>query len=126
MTQEDVLEKENGKKNIIYLSVDHLKKGSYNLRITLKNKVTINHTILQEIASDYKPIYASVIKLSDNDVRIVKENFLRAKKSNDHKTLLIIKEKIIGVIGEEPHPDITAENFISRVLKDYNYYTARM
>lgn len=94
--------------------------------ITLKNKVTINHTILQEIASDYKPIYASVIKLSDNDVRIVKENFLRAKKSNDHKTLLIIKEKITGVIGEEPHPDITAENFISRVLKDYNYYTARM
>ncbi|WP_170309943.1 hypothetical protein [Seonamhaeicola maritimus] len=39
MTQEDVLEKENGNKNIIYLSIDHLKKGSYNLRITLKNKV---------------------------------------------------------------------------------------
>lgn len=39
MTQEDVLEKENGKKNIIYLSIDHLKKGVYNLRITNKNKI---------------------------------------------------------------------------------------
>lgn len=39
MTQEEVLKKENGKKNIIYLSIDHLKTGSYNLRITLKSKV---------------------------------------------------------------------------------------
>lgn len=39
MTHEDALEKENGNKNIIYLSIDHLKKGSYNLRITQKNKI---------------------------------------------------------------------------------------
>ena len=39
MTKEDAIENENGKKNIIYLSIDHLKQGTYNLRITLKNKV---------------------------------------------------------------------------------------
>ena len=39
MTREEVLEKENGKKNILYLSIDHLKKGTYNLRITQKNKI---------------------------------------------------------------------------------------
>lgn len=94
--------------------------------ISLKNKVTIDHTILQEVESNYKPVYFSVIKLSDNDARIIKENFLRAKAGNDHKTLLILKTKIIEVIGEEPHPDITTENFISRVLKDYNHFTANM
>lgn len=94
--------------------------------ITLKNKVNISHTILQEVADDYKPTYFSVIKLSDNDVRIIKENFIRAKKANDHKTLLVLKEKIIGVIGEEPHADVTIENFISRVIVDYNHFTKNM
>lgn len=94
--------------------------------ISLKQKVTIDHTILQEVSNNYKPIYLSVIKLSDNDARIIKENFIRAKKNNDHKTLIVLKTKIIAVIGEEPHPDITTENFISRVLKDYSYLTATM
>jgi len=94
--------------------------------ISLKKKISIDHTILQEVAEDYKPVYLSVIKLSDNDVRIIKENFLRAKKNNDHKTLTILKTKIVNVIGEEPHPDITINNFISRVLKDYSYLTAKM
>jgi len=48
--------------------------------ITLKNKVTINSTILQEIDDEYVPTYALVIKLSDNDIRIIKENFDDAKK----------------------------------------------
>ena len=94
--------------------------------ITLKNKVNISHTILQEVAEDYKPTYFSVIKLSDNDVRIIKENFIRAKKTNDHKILLIIKEKIISVTGEEPRADVTTENFIKCIIKDYNHFTRNM
>ena len=42
--------------------------------ITLKNKFTINSTILEDIGEAYVPIYPLVIKLSDNDVRIIKEN----------------------------------------------------
>ncbi|WP_298506068.1 RDD family protein [uncultured Maribacter sp.] len=94
--------------------------------ITLKNKVNISHTILQEVADNYKPTYLSVIKLSDNDMRIIKENFLRAKKANDFKTILLLKEKIIGVIEEDPLPDVTAENFIKCILKDYNHFTKNM
>ncbi|WP_291869234.1 RDD family protein [Maribacter sp.] len=94
--------------------------------ITLKNKVNISHTILQEVADNYKPTYLSVIKLSDNDVRIIKENFLRAKKTNDFKTILLLKEKIIGVIDEKPNEDVTAENFIKCILKDYNHFTKNM
>jgi len=94
--------------------------------ISLKNKVNISHTILQEVAEDYQPTYLSVIKLSDNDVRIIKENFLRAKKANDFKTILLLKEKIIGVIEEKPDKDVTAENFINCILKDYNHFTKNM
>ncbi len=94
--------------------------------IALKNKIGINHTILQEIKEDYKPTYSSVIKLSDNDVRIIKENFLRARKNKDHKTMLILKDKIINVIEEKPHPDVTTENFIRCIINDYNHYTKDM
>jgi len=94
--------------------------------ISFKKKTTIDQTILQEVEVDYKPTYLSVIKLSDNDVRIVKENFERAKAAGDHKTILILKQKIVDVIKEEPHPDISAENFIKRILKDYNHFTQNM
>jgi len=94
--------------------------------ISFKKKVTIDQTILQEVEVDYKPTYHSVIKLSDNDMRIVKENFIRAQKTNNHETMLILKQKIIDVIGEEPNADITAENFIKCVLKDYNHFTQNM
>jgi len=39
MTQEDNIKKKEKKKNIIYLSIDHLKQGKYKLLITLKNKI---------------------------------------------------------------------------------------
>lgn len=94
--------------------------------ISFKKRASIDQTILQEVELGYKPTYLSVIKLSDNDVRIIKENFIRAQKVNDHKTLLIIKQKIIDVIKEEPQPNITAENFIKRILKDYNHFTQNM
>jgi len=40
MTQDDTInKKESKKKNMIYLSIDHLKHGNYKLLITLKNKI---------------------------------------------------------------------------------------
>lgn len=39
MSKDNIIKNETRDKNIIYLSIDHLKRGRYNLRITLKNKV---------------------------------------------------------------------------------------
>lgn len=94
--------------------------------VSKKNKFNIDHTILQEVKDDYVPTYLSVIKLSDNDVRIVKENFERSKDKGDHKTIIKIKEKVVGVIGEEPIDTSTASQFIETVLLDYNYFTKNM
>ena len=46
--------------------------------ITLKNSVTINSTILEEIGNEYQPTYPTIIKLSDNDMRIIKDTFVLA------------------------------------------------
>jgi uncharacterized RDD family membrane protein YckC len=95
--------------------------------VSLRNKVNISHTILDEtISTNYQPTYPSVVRLSDNDVRIIKENFIRAKAKKDHGLLLKLREKIVAVMNKEPLPEQTTEQFLDTVIKDYNYYTQNM
>ena len=47
--------------------------------ITLKNNISISHTILEELEDTYQPSYPTVIRLSDNDARIIKETFQYGK-----------------------------------------------
>ncbi|MEW5676011.1 RDD family protein [Flavobacterium enshiense] len=93
--------------------------------ISLKNNININHTILQEINDDYVPTYPMVIKLSDNDVRIIKETYEAALKNKDFKLIYKLVEKIESVTGIKPQQAYDSE-FIKVVLKDYNYYTRNM
>lgn len=94
--------------------------------ISLKENVTINHTILENLKEDYKPTYHNVIKLSDNDVRIIKETFLSAKAAKDYETLIRLRSKIMEVTDIKEKKQNTDIDFIDVVLKDYNYYTQDM
>lgn len=93
--------------------------------ISLKNKININHTILEEVNDDYVPTYPLVIKLSDNDVRIIKEAFETAVKNRDYATLIKLREKIISVTGIKNQSG-NDQDFIRTLLKDYNFYTQHM
>ncbi|MFD0860851.1 RDD family protein [Sungkyunkwania multivorans] len=93
--------------------------------ITLKDKVKFSQTILEHLKEGYQPTYPSVIKLSDNDARIIKETFVTAKRNVDHATLIKLRDKIEEVIGvKSKHKDTFG--FIDTVLKDYNFYTQDM
>lgn len=93
--------------------------------ITLKNKVTINSTILEDIGEAYVPVYPLVIKLSDNDVRIIKETLTSALAKNDLDVIVKLKDKIEAVTGIKNQSG-KSEDFIKTVIKDYNYYTQNM
>ncbi|KIX22328.1 transporter [Flavobacterium sp. 316] len=93
--------------------------------ISLKNNININHTILQEVNNDYVPVYPLVIKLSDNDVRIIKETFETAIKTRDYATLIKLREKVIAVTGIKNQSG-NDQDFIRTLMKDYNYYTQNM
>jgi uncharacterized RDD family membrane protein YckC len=93
--------------------------------ISLKNAVTISSTILENIDDRYMPIYPAVIKLSDNDMRIIKESYQNAKAKQDYETIdkLCLKiEKVTGIKNQSGNTN----DFIKTVLKDYNYYTQNM
>lgn len=93
--------------------------------ITLKNNISINHTILEEIGEAYVPIYPLVIKLSDNDMRIIKETFLVAEKKRDAETIDKLTKKIESVTSIKNQSG-NQMDFIKTILKDYNFYTRNM
>ncbi|OIV41307.1 RDD family protein [Flavobacterium johnsoniae] len=93
--------------------------------ITLKNKINISHTILEEIGEAYVPTYPLVIKLSDNDMRIIKETYHKAIAKNDHEIIFKLVAKIESVTGIKNQSGNNSD-FIRVVLKDYNFYTQHM
>lgn len=93
--------------------------------ITLKNKFTISSTILEDIGDSYVPIYPLVIKLTDNDIRIVKETFSTALAKNDVEMIDKLTNKIVKVTGIQNQSG-NNKDFIRTILKDYNFYTQNM
>ncbi|WP_316632904.1 RDD family protein [uncultured Flavobacterium sp.] len=93
--------------------------------ITLKNKIDISHTILEEIGDAYVPTYPLVIKLSDNDMRIIKETFQKAEAKNDHEMIYKLVAKIENVTGIKNQSGNNSD-FLRVILKDYNFYTQNM
>lgn len=91
--------------------------------ISTKQKAKITHTILEEVEDTYLPKFMNVTKLTDKDVRLIKETYRIAKRSNDYKTLTALRKKVEKVL--EIESDLYDQQFIDTVLKDYNYFTQK-
>lgn len=94
--------------------------------ISLKNKVHISQTILENLKSDYIPRFPQVVALSDTDMQIIKKHYNDAKLQHDTMVLNGLANKIQETIKVTIKPeDFTPRTFIETVLKDYNYYTSK-
>lgn len=94
--------------------------------ISLKNKVNISHTILENLNVDYIPLFPQVIALNDNDVRIIKENYQKALKIDDRAVISKLSTKIKEILKLEIDPTkMTERQFINVIIKDYNFYTGK-
>jgi uncharacterized RDD family membrane protein YckC len=92
--------------------------------IRLKNDINISHTILEEIKEDYQPKYPEVIRFSDNDMRIIKETYILARKNNDVIMMGKLVRKIEEVSGIKA--DMEEKMFVSTIIRDYNFYTGEI
>lgn len=94
--------------------------------ISLKNNINISHTILENIHEDYIPSFPQVIALSDNDMRIIKDNYTKALKVDDRQIISKLSEKIKSILKLEiDATKMTERQFINVIIKDYNYYTGK-
>lgn len=94
--------------------------------ISLKNNINISHTILENIHQDYIPSFPQVIALSDNDMRIIKDNYTKALKTGDRQVISKLSDKIKSILKlEVDSTKMTERQFIGIIIKDYNYYTGK-
>lgn len=93
--------------------------------LKLKEKHSIDITILENI-DGYKPRFSSsvIIRLSDNDARIIKDTFKAARQNHDTRTLKRLRKKVESVL--EIQSEMGDREFLNTVMKDFNYYTQQL
>lgn len=92
--------------------------------ISTKNKTKVSHTILEEVSDDYVPQFTNVTILTDKDVRLIKDTFGIAKKSNDFKVLKALRDKVESVLSTKS--ELYDVQYLDTILKDYNFYTQNL
>lgn len=81
--------------------------------------VKLSDTILLKTTKEYKPTYTNVLKLSDKDVRLIKETLVYYNKTNDAKYITILAQKAQVFLDVQPTKNPV--KFLQTLMKDYNH-----
>ncbi|MEK6155192.1 RDD family protein [Flavobacteriaceae bacterium 3-367] len=92
--------------------------------ISTKNTVRVSHTILEEVTDSYEPQFTNVTLLTDQDVRLIKDTYHIAKKSNDFKTMKALRNKVEDIL--QTKSELYDKQYLDTILKDYNFYTQQL
>ncbi|MEL6917536.1 MAG: RDD family protein [Bacteroidota bacterium] len=92
--------------------------------ISTKNNTKISHTILEEVTGNYEPKFTNVTLLTDKDVRLIKDTYLIAQRSDDYKTMKALRSRVEEILGTQS--ELYDKQYLDTVLKDYNFYTQQI
>ncbi len=92
--------------------------------ISEKKRITLKDTIIVDIPINYKPTFPQVTILNDTDIQSIKNLYIKAKKTGNHKIILNLHTKVTQLLDVKT--DLKPINFIDIIIKDYNYYTQQM
>jgi uncharacterized RDD family membrane protein YckC len=88
--------------------------------VKMKQKVTLNDTILNRVKPDYTIVFPEVARLSDNDIAIIKEVTRISMSKGNYAAMEKLAEKTkatMGITTNLPHGQ-----FLATVLQDYSHY----
>ncbi len=88
--------------------------------IKMKQKVTINDTILNKVKPSYTIVFEEVSKLSDADIAIIKEVMQVALRTGNQQAIDRLARKTketMGITTNLPHTQ-----FLATVVQDYSQY----
>ena len=92
--------------------------------VNTKTKLTIDDTIFMDVNKpDYKVMFPDVMRLSDRDINTIKSVVTQANKSGNYEMCnrVAMKVKDVLKINTDMHPD----QFLEKLLEDYNYLATR-
>lgn len=88
--------------------------------IKMKQKITINDTILNKVKPTYTIVFEEVSKLSDSDIAIIKEVMQVALRTGNQQAIERLAKKTketMGITTNLPHTQ-----FLATVVQDYSQY----
>lgn len=90
-------------------------------------KGSLNDTAYVEIEEGYTPTYPEVMNLSETDLQTVKEVLNLIQKNNSYNNIgaphpLALKTKEVVLKKLNIETKLSAKDFLTLILKDYNYY----
>ena len=91
--------------------------------IRLRYKTKFEDTIFRNVKEDYVPAFHQVLNLKDRDINIIDEilrNHKRADRVDRMQKVAVKLQKVLKI-----KTDLTSEEFLSRILEDYNHLTGK-
>lgn len=86
--------------------------------VKMKQRVSLADTLLQVVEDKYQSRYKNVLRLSDRDIRIIKEALTLYEKNKDPKHIRVLAKKTKEILGITQK--VRAAALLRTVLKDYN------
>lgn len=94
--------------------------------ISTKNRIPLSATIFQEVEQTYVPLFPQVIRLSDADIGVVKEIYLKYKGNRDFSLIKSLARKLESELSiDRGKLELNNQEFIEVVLKDYSHFTGK-
>ncbi len=89
--------------------------------ITEKHRVGIEQTLMVDLPEDYQPKYPQVTVLSDRDVQEIKKLFRESVRNSQYRVIQSLSNRLSELLDVTPEEN--PQEFIKKVIKDYNYFT---
>ncbi len=84
---------------------------------------SLDNTVFREVEDDYVPMFAQVMRISDKDLNVIKTILDTCRKTSNYSTARTAADKIKNYL--QIQSDLEPEDFLDRLLKDYNYLSAK-
>jgi uncharacterized RDD family membrane protein YckC len=91
--------------------------------VKIKNELTLDDTIFNPSALNYKPVYPEVSHLSDADIAIIKEAIHLAERTGNRMTAFATCQKLERLLSIRNLTPGEPVKFLRVIVQDYNHIT---
>lgn len=92
--------------------------------VNTRSTLTVNDTIFMNITNEsYKVTFPEVLRLSDRDINTLKNVLTQAQKNNNYDMCNKVAHKVQDVL--KISTNMYANDFIEKLLEDYNYLATK-
>lgn len=92
--------------------------------VNAKSALTVADTVFMQInQADYKVMFPQVMRLSDRDINTIKSVLTQASKRNNYDMCHRVAMKIKEVLNIQS--DLYVDQFLEKLLEDYNYLATK-